>query len=220
MTIAVFAELFWCHDHAIQLSTSLITWARRCTPNPALLKPNSPASWLQALELHVMHMHVSRTLGPAKLQIFTQMKSQISFSDFCPPAGTIEFRANEGFLTNSIMLFKLSYPDYELEASVHDGMVFVRRNGLHQHSEQYSGKDPCHVAIQWDVESIACGVMPSGNPADSVNQHMRAVHTPITLPPPELVRILRTENLLVNSAYHSTDDLFSCVLDCLHLCDG
>lgn len=167
-----------------------------------------------------MHMHDSRTLGSARLELFTQLKSQISFSDFCPPAGTIEFRANEGFLTNSVMLFKLSYPDYELEASTRDGMVFVRRNGLYQHSEQYIGNDPCHVAIQWDIESIACGVMPSGNPTDSMNQHMRAVHTPITLPPLELVRILRTENLLVNSAYHSTDDLFSCVLDCLHLCEA
>lgn len=166
-----------------------------------------------------MHMHDSRTLGPARLELFSQLNGQISFSDFCPPAGTIEFRVNDGFLINSVMLFRLSYPNYELEAAIRDGMVFVRRNDLYQHSEQYTGKDPCLVAIQWDIESIACGVMPLGNPADSMNQHMRAAHTPITLPPLELVRILRTENFLVNSAYRSIDDLFSCVLDCLHLCE-
>lgn len=166
-----------------------------------------------------MHMHESRTLGAARLELFTQMKSQISFSDFCVPAGTIEFAAHDGFLTNSVNLFKLSYPDYELEASVHNGMAFVRRNGLYQHSERYIGKERCRVAIQWDTDSIACGVMPTSSTAVSMDQHMRAVHTPITLPPAELVRLLRTENLLVNSAYRNTDDLFSCVLDCLHLCE-
>jgi len=29
----------------------------------------------------------------------------------------------------SVRLFKLTYPGYELEAKVHDGRVFLRRNG-------------------------------------------------------------------------------------------
>jgi hypothetical protein len=72
-----------------------------------------------------------------------------------------------------------------------------------------------HVALQWDVDSIGCGVAPSGG---DMNNHMRSVRTPPTVPPRELVRALRTNNLLLNSAYQSADDLFVTVLDCLHLC--
>lgn len=162
----------------------------------------------------------SRTLGKASLQLFAQLKSQISFSDFCPPAGTIEFRANDGFLTNSLTLFKLTFPGFELEASVRDGMVFIRRNGQFQHSEQFKGREPYHVAFQWDIDHIACGVMPAGNQAELMIQHMRGVFTPITLPPQELVQTLRTENLLVNSAYRNPDDIFTCVIDCIHLCEA
>jgi hypothetical protein len=167
----------------------------------------------------MMPMHETRILGAARLELFQPIKSQISFSDFCVPAGTIEFNAYNGFLTNSFRLFNLSYPQYELGAKVHDGMVFIHRNGFYQHSEQYMGMDRCHVVIQWDADSIACGVMPPSGTADSMDKHMRATETPITIPPAELVRLLRTENLLVNSAYRNADDLFVTVLDCLHLCE-
>lgn len=166
-----------------------------------------------------MHMHETRTLGAARLELFALMKNQFAFSDFCVPAGTITFEAHDGFLKNRLRLFKLSYPEYELEASVCDGMVFVRRNGFHQHSVQYLGNDPRHVVIQWEADSIACGTLPKGSSEEEINQNMRAVQTPFTFPPMELVRLLRTENLLENSAYRSSDDLFATVLDCLHLCE-
>jgi hypothetical protein len=165
-------------------------------------------------------MYETRTLGAARLDLFKQMGSQISFSDFCLPAGTIEFNAYNSFLNNSIRLFKLSYPSYDIEAKISDGMVFIRRNGIHQNSERYTGDEGCHVAIQWDIESVSCGVMPASDTTGSMDQHMRAVRTPITVPPTELVRLLRTENLLANSAYRNADDLFVTVLDCLHLCEA
>ena len=164
-------------------------------------------------------MYESRTLGAAQLELFSPLKSQISFSDFCAPAATLEFSAHEGFLTNSLRLFRLVYPGYQLEAVVRDGRVFFTRNGLYQHSEQYLGTECCAVAIQWDTDSIACGVKPLST-AESMDQHMRAVHTPVTVPPFDLIRVLRTENLLFNSAYRSIDDLFVTVLDCLHLCEA
>ena len=165
-----------------------------------------------------MHMYgyESRTLGAATLELFSPLKSQISFSDFCPPAATIEFAAHDEFLSNSLRLFRLSFPGHELEATVHEGRVFIKRNGLCQHSEQYVGKERCEVAIQWDTDSIACGVKPASSAAP-MDQHMRAVHTPVTVPPLELVRLLRTENLLFNSAYRTIDDLFGTVVDCLYL---
>jgi hypothetical protein len=73
--------------------------------------------------------------------------------------------------------------------------------------------------MQWNTDSIACGVMSESSAADSMDAHMRAVRTPFTVPPLELVRTLRTHNLLLNSSYRSTDDLFSTILDCLHLCE-
>ncbi len=164
-------------------------------------------------------MYETRLLGQARLELFSQMKSQISFSDFCPPAGIIEFNAHDGFLNNSLRLFQITYPGYELEVKISNGMVFIRRNQHYQHSEQYKGNDRCHVAVQWDSDSIACGVMPSSSNAGSMNPHMRAVRTPFTVPPREFVRTLRTDNLLSNAAYRNIDDLFVTVLDCLHLCE-
>lgn len=52
-----------------------------------------------------------------------------------------------------------------------------------------------------------------------MNQHMRSVRTPHTIPPLELHRMLRANSLLVGAAYKSADDLFATVLDCLHLCE-
>ena len=158
----------------------------------------------------------TRTLGPVQLELLAPLKSQISFSDFCAPAATIEFSAYDGFLTNSLRLFRLSCPSYEIEAKIHDGRVYIKRNSLYQHSEQQLGVGSYDVAIQWDIESIACGVRPKLSTAP-MDCFMRAVHTPITVPPTELVRVLRTENLLNNSAYLNIDDLFVTVLDCLHL---
>lgn len=163
-------------------------------------------------------MYSTRQIGLAKLETIELMKSQITFTDFCAPAGTIEFVAHQGFLRNSLQLFALEYPQYELEARVRDGMVFIRRNGLYQHSEQYLGDEPCHVALQWDTLSIGCGIITPSSDSD-MNQHMRTVQTPITVMPSELIRTLRTENLLVNSAYTSSEDLFITVIDCIHLCE-
>ena len=50
-----------------------------------------------------------------------------------------------------------------------------------------------------------------------MNEHMRAVHTPHTVPPLELHRMLRAHNLVIGTAYRSADDQFATVLDCLHL---
>lgn len=162
-------------------------------------------------------MYETRVLGQAKLEIFTQMKSQVSFSDFCLPAGTIEFNAYDRFLENSLRLFQISYPGYELEVKISDGMVFIRRNQYYQHSEQYKGNEKCKVALQWDSDSIACGVMHESSSAASMNQHMRAMRTSFMVPPLELTRTLRTDNLLFNDAYRNIDDLFVSVLDSLHL---
>lgn len=164
-------------------------------------------------------MYETRSLGQLKLELFAPMKGNISFSDFCAPAGTIEFAACDGFLDNNLVLFRLSYPGYELEARVRDGMVFVRRNGLYQNSDQYLGKDRQHVAIQWSIDSIGCGITPWSDDSSLMNLHMRSIRTPPTVPPQELIRTLRTENLLVNSAYPTADDLFTTVIDCLHLCE-
>lgn len=164
-------------------------------------------------------MYKTISIGQLKLELFTQMMNQIAFSDFCVPAGTIEFSANDGFLNNNLMLFKLTFPGYEIEARINDGMVFIRRNGLHQNSEQYKNGGNYHVAIQWDVESIGVGVVPWSGDPDAMNGHLRAVRTPPTAPPAELVRQLRIENLLVNSAYRSADAFFLSALDCLHLCE-
>jgi hypothetical protein len=116
-------------------------------------------------------MHETRTLGSAQLMLYAPLKSQISFSDFCLPAGTITFVACDGFLSSSLILFSLSFPGYVLEAKVRDGQVFIKRNNLYQHSEQYIGLERCTVAIQWDSDSIACGINLVGS-GDSTDQHL------------------------------------------------
>jgi hypothetical protein len=100
-------------------------------------------------------MYEILSLGNAKLELFTLLKSQLSFSDFCSPATTIEFVAYDGFLkNNNLMLFRLVFPGYELEARINDGVVFIKRNGLYQHSERYVDNGRYQIAIQWDVGSI------------------------------------------------------------------
>jgi hypothetical protein len=164
-------------------------------------------------------MYETRTLGPLTLQLFEQMKSHVSVADFCRTAATVEFIANDGLLENDLILFKLCFPGFELEAKCRDGVVFIRRNGLYQHSDQIRGRDPLHVAIQWNVESIGCGIAPWTGDWSVMNTHMRALRTPYTVPPLELHRSLRAHNLLVGTAYKSADDVFATVLDCLHLCE-
>lgn len=165
-------------------------------------------------------MYETRVLGDARLELFDQLKSQVTFSDFCLPAGTIEFTAHQGLLSNSFCLFKLTYPSYEMEVTVNGGMVFIRRNGHYQHSEVYSGNEACRVAVQWDSTSVACGIVPPSLASDSMDRHMRAVRTPFTNPPIELVRTLRTNNLLTNAAYRNVDDLFVTVVDAIHLSEA
>lgn len=164
-------------------------------------------------------MYITHTLGPLTLQIFEQMKSQVSISDFCGTAATVEFAACDGLLENDLILFKLSFPGFELEARCREGMIFVRRNGLYQHSEQIRGHDKLHAAIQWTVESIGCGIVPWSGNWDAMDSHMRSVRTPHTVPPLELHRMLRAKNLLIGETYKSADDVFATVLDCLHLCE-
>jgi hypothetical protein len=162
-------------------------------------------------------MYTTHTLGALTLQLFNQMKGHVSVADFCATAATVEFAANDGLLDNDLIFFKLSFPGYELDAGCLDGRVFVRRNGLYQHSEQIRGRERLHVAIQWNVDSIGCGIAPWTGDWSVMNQHMRAVRTPYTTPPLELHRMLRANNLLVGTAYKSPDDVFATVLDCLHL---
>jgi len=162
-------------------------------------------------------MYTTHSLGSLNLQLFDLIKSHVCVADFCSIAATVEFAANDGLLENDLVLFKLSFPGFELEARCREGMVFIRRNGLHQHSEQIRGTGRLHVAIQWNVDSIGCGIAPWTGDSDAMSQHMRAVRTPHTVAPLELHRVLRANSLLVGTAYKSADDFFATVLDCLHL---
>lgn len=145
------------------------------------------------------------------------LKSQITFSDFCAPLGTIDFKVHEGFLRNSLKLFSITYNDFIFEAKVREGMVFLMRNGHYQHSEQYLGNGSCHVALQWTIDLVGCGVVPPESATD-MDHHMRAVHTPITIPPTEIVNILRRENLLSDAKYTNMDVFFATIIDALHCC--
>ena len=156
-------------------------------------------------------------LGPIKLILLSKLKSNLTFSDFCAPIATIDFKAYDGFLRNDLFLFSFAYDDFLLETKVRDGMVFIIRNGFYQHSEQYQGNGTCQVAFQWNIDSIGCGIVPPESSSD-MNSHLRAVHTPITTPPAEIVNILRKENLLNNSIYNSMNNLFSTVIDSLYCC--
>lgn len=162
-------------------------------------------------------MYITHSLGSLSLQLLEQMKSNVSVSDFCATAATIEFVANDGLLENDLILFKLSFPGFELEARCREGMVFIRRNGLYQHSEQIRGASRLHVALQWTIDSISCGVAPWTGDWKTMSKPLRAVRTPPTVPPLELHRMLRANSLLVGTAYRSADELFATVLDCLHL---
>jgi hypothetical protein len=158
-----------------------------------------------------------RQLGPVRLELFPMIKSNLTFSDFCAPMGTIDFKAYDGFLNNSLKLFSLTYDKFLFEGKIRDGMVFIKRNDHYQHSEQYLGNGACQVALQWTADSIGCGIVPPDSPTD-MNHHMRAVQTPITVPPKELVNILRRENLLSNAKYKNMDDFFTSIIDSLHCC--
>lgn len=164
-------------------------------------------------------MYTTHTLGALTLQIFDQIKSLVSVADFCATSATLEFAANDGLLENDLTLFKLSFPGFELEARCREGMVFVRRNDRHQHSEQIHGTDRLHVAIQWNLDFIGCGVAPWTGDWSQMNKHMRVVRTPYTVPPLELHRMLRAHDLLAGTVYQSADDLFATVLDCLHMAE-
>lgn len=164
-------------------------------------------------------MYTTYALGSLTLQLFEQMKSHVSVADFCATAATIDFAANDGLLENDLLLFRLSFPGFELEARCREGMVFIRRNGLYQHSEQIRGAGRLHVAMQWNVDSIGCGIAPWTGDHNAMNQHMRSVRTPHTVPPLELHRMFRANSLLAGAAYRSADELFATVLDCLYLCE-
>jgi hypothetical protein len=158
-----------------------------------------------------------RQLGPIRLELFPILSSNITFSDLCAPIGTIDFKSHDGFLRNSLILFSFTYEEYIFEAKIQDGMVFIMRNGLYQHSEQYLGNGSCTVALQWDIDSIGCGIV-TPNSSQDMNHHLRAVHTPITIPPKEIVNILRKENLLNISKYENMDLFLGTIVDSLYCC--
>jgi len=164
-------------------------------------------------------MYKSRILGAARLEVLAEM-DHISFSDICRPTGTISFVAFDGFLSHTRHIFKLLYPGYEFEVWTFDGKVHIRRNGYQQTSPQYLGNGPCRVFIMWDVHSIACSVFLPPTAQELASENNGSLATPMTLPPAELVRLLRTENLLKNSAYLDAGDVFSTVVDCLSLCEA
>lgn len=156
-------------------------------------------------------------LGSVSLELFRTIKSQMTFSDFCSPVGTILFKARDGFLKSSLKLFSFTYNDFVFEAKVRDGMVFIMRNGHYQHSEQYLGDGPCQVALQWKIDSIGCGIVPP-NSSSEMNYHFREIQTPLTIPPSEIVNLLRKENLLNNAKYDNMEAFFASVIDSLHCC--
>lgn len=141
----------------------------------------------------------------------------MAFSDFCEPAGTIDFKVHQGFLRNSLKLFSFTYGEFIFEAKIQDGMIFIMRNGHYQHSEQYLGDGSCHIALQWSIDSIGCGIVPPDSSTD-MKSHLRTARTPITIPPAEIVNILRRENLLNNAKYQNMDIFFTTVIDSLHCC--
>lgn len=163
---------------------------------------------------------IRKQIGSISLEVCEELEPGISFTDFCCPSGTIEFNAYDGFLTRDILLFSFSYKDFIFQSKIKDGMVFVRRNNLYQHSEQVLDLTGCSaVAIQWDIESIGCGVKCPNSDKD-INYHIRSVRTPLTTPSREIVQLLRKNNLLDNESYRSINDLFMTVIDCLSLCES
>lgn len=158
-------------------------------------------------------------LGSLTLQLFPALKSHVSVADFCQTEATLEFNALQGLPDTDLTLFKLSFPGFSFEAFFQGRRLFIRRNGLYQHSEQVRGYSPAHVAMQWGIDSIGCGVAPLTGDSNQMNKHMRSVRTPLTVPPVELHRMLRAHNLLVGTAYKSADDVFATVLDCLSFCE-
>jgi hypothetical protein len=116
-----------------------------------------------------------------------------------------------------LKLFSFTYDNFIFEAKIQDGMVFIMRNGHYQHSEQYLGDGTCQVALQWTIDSIGCGIV-SPDSSTNMNHHLRAVHTPITVPPAEIINTLRKENLLSNARYENMDEFFSTIIDSLYCC--
>jgi len=158
-----------------------------------------------------------RLLGPIRLELFPMIKSSITFSDFCTPIGTIEFKVHNSFLSNSLILFSFSYGEFIFEVKIQDGMVIIMRNGFYQQSEQYLGNGSCQVALQWNIDYIGCGIVTPDSSSD-MNQHLKAVHTPITIPPKEIVNILRKENLLSSAKYENMDVFLGTIIDSLYCC--
>ena len=105
-------------------------------------------------------MYTTHSLGSLTLQLFEPMKSHVSVADFCATAATVEFAANDGLLENDLILFKLSFPGFEVVGQMQRGY------GLHSPkwpvpAERTDSRSwALHVAIQWTVGSIACGIAP------------------------------------------------------------
>lgn len=155
------------------------------------------------------------TLGNAHLHIFEGAEIPISLSDFLDDAGTIDFSVGGGFLRNDFCIFELHYPRYEFAVHVRDGQILIRRNGVESRSERYVDDGRYHVAVQWTADLIGCGVAPHGQ---DMNQHIKNVPTPHTVPPPGFTKDLRC-GTQGKTTYASQEELFARVLDCLAFCE-
>ena len=159
----------------------------------------------------------TRIIGELSLGYADQL-SGFAFTDFCDGSLTLDMAVAGEHLSSPSVLFHLSYPGYEIECRVGNGMVFIRRNGVYQHSTQVTGPGECQVAVQWDPTSIGCGIVEGPKATlDAMNAQMRSASTPFTLPPPGLLKLLREQTPAQRGVYTSAEDLFTTVLDCVHL---
>lgn len=156
-------------------------------------------------------------LGAINLELVDEIEA--GFTDFCTTSGTIEFRANAGFLGNeNLRLFSISGHDFLFEAKISRNMVFVRRNKHYQSSEECdSPNETWEVAIQWDTDSIGCGIM---RPGENMNEHMRAVRTEFTSPSLNIIHDLRLNNLLNCKNYKSASDVFTTIIDSIDFAEA
>jgi hypothetical protein len=164
---------------------------------------------------------IIRQVGPIRLETLEGFNLQIS--DICSSKAIIDLPTGGGFLRNSLRLFLFRYEsadgNFELEAKVRDGAVFIVRNGSYQHSEQYYGDGDCLVSLQWAEDSIACGIVPPDTDPD-VSTHLRATRTQFTHPPAETLQILRTAGMLPGPPHATKRDLVGAVIDSLVCCEA
>lgn len=163
-------------------------------------------------------MYNEKSIGRATLRYVPLMRGALAFSDFCAPSASLTFKAGGGFFTNNAVLFSLSFNGFEIEAKVQEGRIFFRRNGFYQHTQVCDPNGSYRVALQWEPDSIGCGV---AKIVDDVEEdlELQAVRTEVTFPPLDLAQELRTDGLLHDKAFKNAEDLFITVVDCLEMCE-